>query len=66
MKYILTLLALSFSLLAYAEGEVAASATNTDGTEACARPAVVDGAGAESTGAQGATGRQAPTAQGNQ
>jgi hypothetical protein len=51
MKYVLTLLALSFSLIAFAnEGESAASTANTDGTEACARPAVVDGTGSESSG----------------
>ena len=62
MKYILILMALSFSLVAFAEGEVAASSTNTDGTEACARPAVVDGSGAESGGTAPTAGATTPGA----
>ncbi|MCE3012329.1 MAG: hypothetical protein LW878_04615 [Proteobacteria bacterium] len=58
MKYVLTLLALSFSLVAFAEGESAASTANTDGTEACARPAVVDGTGSESSGGPATTNGQ--------
>lgn len=63
MKYVLTLLALSFSLVAFAEGESAASTANTDGTEACARPAVVDGTGSESSGGAATTNGQPASVQ---
>lgn len=63
MKYIFTVFILALSLSSFAN-ETPSSNTDTDGTEACSRPGVVNGDGAEAGGSSESGGQSGSSATG--